>query len=206
MTDKMSPINLKTPLSESDVRSLQVDDNVSITGNIFTGRDRFHHFLFHEKPPKEEIPFTIDGGILYHCGPIIRKKENEYRFISGGPTTSVRLEMYEWLIIKEYGIRAIIGKGGMEGKTLAALKEYGCVYLHTISGAGVYLADRVKKVIDVWKVEEFGEPEAIWLLEVEDFPAIVTMDSHGNSIHERIKEQSTMKAREIFGSPFEVSK
>ncbi len=196
----MAKITLKTPLTESDVRSLKVGDSVFITGNIFTGRDRIHNFLFNKRPGKGDIPFSIECGILYHCGPIIRKKENEYRFISGGPTTSSRLEMFEWQIIKEYGIRAIIGKGGMGEKTLAVLKEFGSVYLHTISGAAVYLADRVKRVMDVWKLDEFGEPEAMWFLEVEDFPAFVTMDAHGNSLHDDIKDRSVEMAKEIMAS------
>ncbi len=196
----MPKISLKTPLSESDVRVLKSGDNITISGNIFTARDRIHNYLYNEKPKPEDIPFVINGGILYHCGPIIRKEDNEYKYISGGPTTSERLEMYEWWVIKEYGIRAIIGKGGMGDKTHDALKEYGCVYLQTISGAAVYLADRVKRVLDVWKLDEFGEPEAMWYLEVQDFPAIVTMDTHGNSLHRDIEKQSSERAKEILSS------
>ncbi len=195
-------MNVTTPLSESDVRSLKIGDSVSITGTIVTARDRLHQFL-HDKNPKEsDIPFDLNGGILYHCGPIIRKRDGEYQFISGGPTTSMRLDMYEWWVIREYSIRAIVGKGGMGEKTRHALKEYGCVYLHTISGAGVYLADRVKRVVDVWKLDEFGEAEAMWCLEVEDFPAIVTMDSHGNSLHDTIRQSSSEKIKDLFNKPY----
>lgn len=185
-----SEVRIKTPLKKEDVLNLKIGDVVLISGQVITGRDRIHRFLFNERPSKNEIPFSLEGAILYHCGPIIRKTDGGYKLIAGGPTTSVRVEMYEPFVIKEYGIRAIIGKGGMGEKTLNAFKECGCVYLHTIGGAAVYLADRVKKIVDGWKIEEFGVPEAMWLFEVEDFPAIVTMDAHGNSLHDEIEKIS----------------
>ncbi|HDH01897.1 MAG TPA: fumarate hydrolyase [Nitrospirae bacterium] len=188
---------LTTPLSEEDAGSLRVGDFVMLNGMLVTGRDRVHKFLFNEKPDSKTIPFELKGAVLYHCGPIIKKEEKGYRLIAGGPTTSQRVEMYEWWVIKEYGLKGIIGKGGMGEKTLRALREEGCVYLHTISGAAVYLADRIKRVVDGWKIEEFGEPEAMWLIEVEDFPAIVTMDAHGNSLHEVINEKSMKVYREL---------
>ena len=188
---------LTTPLSEEDAGSLRVGDFVLLNGMLVTGRDRVHKFLFSEKPDSKSIPFELKGGVLYHCGPIIKKEEQGYRLVAGGPTTSQRVEMYEWWVIKEYGLKGIIGKGGMGEKTLRALREEGCVYLHTISGAAVYLADRITRVVDGWKIEEFGEPEAMWLIEVEDFPAIVTMDAHGNSLHESINEKSMKLYREL---------
>lgn len=198
---------LKTPLSKDEVLSLRVGDIVLINGLIVTGRDKVHKFLVHERPDKKDIPFDLEGGIIYHCGPIIKEQETENRrqrtdhsslkIIASGPTTSIRVEMYEAEVIKTYGIRGIIGKGGMGEKTLNALKEYGCVYLHTISGAAAYLADRIKSVVGGWKVEEFGAPEAMWLLEVEDFPAIVTMDAHGNSLHKDIERGSLERLKEI---------
>jgi len=188
---------LKTPLSEGDVRDLRVGDMVSLSGYIVTGRDRVHKFLFNERPPKSEIPFNLDGSILYHCGPIIRKTEDGYKLIAGGPTTSMRVEMYEHWVIKEYGIRAVMGKGGMGSKTMDALRECGCVYLHTIGGAAVYLADRVKKIVDGWKVEEFGMAEAMWLFDVEGFPAVVTMDAHGNSLHREVEALSADNLRRL---------
>lgn len=181
---------LKTPLSKDDVLGLKIGDMVSISGQIVTGRDRVHKFLFNERPSKNEMPFNLEGSILYHCGPIIRKTDEGYKLIAGGPTTSMRVEMYEPFVIKEYGLRAIIGKGGMGAKTLDALQECGCVYLHAVGGAAVYLADRVKRIIDGYKTEEFGMPEAMWLLEAEDFPAVVTMDAHGNSLHKEIENVS----------------
>lgn len=198
---------LKTPLSKKDVLSLKVGDIVSINGLIVTGRDKVHKFLAHERPDKKDIPFELDGGIIYHCGPIIRGQGTEDReqkkdysslkVIAAGPTTSMRVEMYEADVIKAYSIRGIIGKGGMGNKTLDAMKEYGCVYLHTISGAASYLAERIKGVRDGWKIEEFGAPEAMWLLEVEDFPAIVTMDAYGNSLHSDIEKVSLENLKRI---------
>jgi fumarate hydratase class I len=170
---------------------------VSINGLIVTGRDKVHKFLVYERPDKKDIPFELHGGIIYHCGPIIKKVDDTYKLIAAGPTTSMRVEMYESDVIKAYGIRGIIGKGGMSNKTLNAMREHGCVYFHTISGAAAYLADRVKNVRDGWKIEEFGAAEAMWLLEVENFPAIVTMDAHGNSLHREIEKVSLENLRQI---------
>lgn len=189
---------LKTPLSKDDVLNLKVGDMVLVNGLIVTGRDKVHKFLAHERPDKKDIPFELHGGIIYHCGPIIKKVDDAYNLIAAGPTTSMRVEMYEADVIKTYGIRGIIGKGGMGEKTLNAMKEHGCVYLHTISGAAAYLADRIKDVRDGWKIEEFGAPEAMWLLEVEDFPAIVTIDVRGNSLHRDIEKISLTKLKELF--------
>lgn len=210
VSSQQSAVRIKTPLTKDDVLGLKIGDMVLISGQIVTGRDRVHKFLFNERPSKNEMPFNLEGSILYHCGPIIVKEGNKLqvtstelknrdslvtrhsslKLIAGGPTTSMRVEMYEPFVIKEYGLRAIIGKGGMGAKTLAALQECGCVYLHAVGGAAVYLADKVKRIIDGYKIEEFGMPEAMWLLEVEDFPAVVTMDAHGNSLHKQIEEIS----------------
>lgn len=199
-----SAVRIKTPLKKEDVLNLKIGDMVLISGRVVTGRDRIHKFLFNEKPLKEEIPFELAGAILYHCGPIIRKTEDGYKMIAGGPTTSIRVDMYEPWVIKEYGIRAIIGKGGMGPDTLAALRESGCVYLNAISGAGAYLADRIKHIVDGWKIEEFGVPEAMWLLEIEDFPAVVTMDAHGNSLHKDIENISSEHLRKLLGGKNET--
>ncbi len=195
----LNPKSLNTPLSKEDVLNLKVGDMVLISGQIVTGRDKIHKFLVHERPDKKDIPFELHGGIIYHCGPIIKKIDEKYTLIAAGPTTSMRVEMYEAEVIKTYGIRGIIGKGGMGEKTLNAMKEQGCVYFHTISGAAAYLADRIKSVRDGWKIEEFGAPEAMWLLEAEDFPAIVTMDAHGNSLHRDIEKISLKRLKEIIG-------
>ncbi|HBR21260.1 MAG TPA: fumarate hydrolyase [Nitrospiraceae bacterium] len=189
---------LNLPLSKKDVMGLNAGDVVLINGMIVTGRDKIHKFLFYERPSKKDIPFNLSGTILYHCGPIVipphpplvKGGGGVLRVIASGPTTSIRVETYEHRIISSYGIRGIMGKGGMCERTLDAMKKNGCVYFHTIGGAAAYLADRVKRVVDVWKLEEFGAPEAMWLMEVENFPAIVTMDAYGKSLHNDIVKKS----------------
>lgn len=192
-------VDLRTPLSSEDVLALKAGDLVSISGNLITGRDKIHKYLTEQKPDKKDIPFDLSGAVLYHCGPLIKKTEDGYKIISAGPTTSMRLEMYEASVIKEYNLKGIIGKGGMGEKTLNALKENACVYFQAIGGAGVYLADRIKTVLGVWKIDEFGPAEAMWSLEAEGFPAIVTMDAHGNDIHRKIENMSSKKFSELIG-------
>jgi fumarate hydratase class I len=192
---------IKLPLTEEDVLSLNAGDRVLLSGQVVTGRDKIHRYLFHERPKVKDIPLDLRGTILYHCGPIIRKTREGFRLIAGGPTTSIRVEMYEPQIISDYRIRGIMGKGGMGKKTLQALVDNGCVYLHTISGAAVYLADRIKKVAGVWKLEDFGMAEAMWIFEVEDFPAIVTMDAYGKSLHEEIEKKSLEEFKRLIGIP-----
>jgi tartrate/fumarate subfamily iron-sulfur-dependent hydro-lyase beta chain len=192
---KIKTINL--PMTKEAVLSLHVGDTVLINGKIVTGRDKLHKFLFNEKPSKKEIPFNLDGTIIFHCGPVIRKTKKGFNVISAGPTTSIRMEMYQHQVISEYGLRGVMGKGGMGRKTLDALKKFGCVYLHTIGGAAAYLADRIKRVIDVWKLEEFGYTDAMWVFDVKEFPAIVTMDAHGRSLHEEIEKKSFQEFRKL---------
>jgi fumarate hydratase class I len=194
----MREINLTTPLDEKVIRSLNIGDNIVLSGTIFTARDMMHKYLCDIEPETVSLPFDINGGVLYHCGPIVRMINNINTVISAGPTTSERLEMYEPRMIKRFGLAAIIGKGGMGDATLDALKTQGCVYLQTISGAGVFLADRIKRVLNVWKLDEFGEPEAMWLLEALNFPSVVTMDSKGNSLHKDILNNSARLRDEIF--------
>ena len=181
--------NLSSPISEEAIRELKVGDQVLISGVVFTGRDAVHKYL-HDGG---ELPngVNLDGGILYHCGPVVLKDDNgEWNVTAAGPTTSIREEPYQGDIIKQFGIRGVIGKGGMADKTLAACKEHGAVYLHAIGGAAQVLAERIKKVRNVYFLDEFGSPEAIWELEVDKFPAVVTMDSHGRSLHAEVAEAS----------------
>ncbi len=196
-TVKKERIIINLPLSKKDVMGLNAGDVVLINGMIVTGRDKIHKFLFYERPPKKDIPFNLSGTILYHCGPIVKKSDSGYKIIAAGPTTSIRVETYEHRIISSYGLRGIMGKGGMCERTLDAMKKNGCVYFHTIGGAAAYLADRVKRVVDVWKLEEFGVPEAMWLLEVENFPAIVTMDAYGKSLHNDIAKKSYNEVKRL---------
>lgn len=196
-TGKEKLINL--PMTKKDALSLHVGDMVLVNGKIVTGRDKIHKFLYSERPARVKLPFNLEGTILYHCGPIIKKTRKGFDIIAVGSTTSMRVEMYEHRIISEYGLRGVMGKGGMGKQTLNALKKNHCVYLHTIGGAAAYLAERVKKVIDVWKLREFGSTDAMWLFEVRDFPAIVTMDAHGRSLHERIEKKSYRALMKLIG-------
>ena len=191
-------IKLQLPLTEADVRQLKVGDEVALTGTMVTGRDEAHTWLINDKP--EDVRKLLEGTVIYHCGPVVSKTDGEWKFVAAGPTTSIREEPIQADVVKEYKLRGVIGKGGMGPKTLAGLKEFGAVYLHAIGGAATLLAKSVKKVTDVIKLEEFGVPEAMWVLEVEDFPAVVTMDSHGNSLHTKIKSDSDKIAKELIGN------
>ncbi len=178
-------MKLEFPFTEEKVRALKVGDAVEITGTVFTGRDAVHKYLHEGGTLPEGVSFR--EGIIYHCGPVVIKNAlDEWTVTAAGPTTSIREEPYQGEIIREFGIRAVIGKGGMGDRTLAACREYGCVYLHAIGGAAQVLAECVRKVRNVYFLKEFGSPEAIWELEVSDFPAVVTMDSHGNSLHKEV--------------------
>lgn len=187
---------LTFPFTEEKIRALKVGDEVLVSGVIYTGRDAVHKYL-HEGG---QLPagVSLRDGILYHCGPVVMKQEDgSWKATAAGPTTSIREEPYQWQVIRDFGLRGVIGKGGMGDKTLAACKEHGCVYLHAIGGAAQVLAERIKKVRNVYMMEKFGAPEAIWEFEVEDFPAVVTIDSHGNSLHAEVfaKSKAALVAR-----------
>jgi fumarate hydratase subunit beta len=181
-------IEIRLPVSEEAIRALKVGDEVEITGVMITARDAAHKYLIEE--PGDEVRDLLRGSMIYHCGPVVKKENDVYSFVAAGPTTSSREEPYEAAVIEKFGVRGVIGKGGMGEKTLAACRKFGCVYLHTIGGLAVILAESVKRVLDVHKLEEFGTPEAMWVIEVEKFPAVVTMDSHGNSLHAEVLKKS----------------
>ena len=178
-------ISLTTPLSEETVRNLKVGDEVTISGTLFTGRDAVHKYLHEGGALPPGVSFK--NGILYHCGPVvIQDEQGNWKCVAAGPTTSIREEPYQWQVIRDCGLRGVIGKGGMGERTLAACKEYGCVYLHAVGGAAQVLAECIKRVSNVYFMDKFGAPEAIWQFEVSGFPAIVTMDAHGNSLHKAV--------------------
>ena len=179
---------LTNALSEAQVRELKVGDVVLISGRAYTGRDAVHHHLMSHEPPVD-----LRGAVLYHCGPVVVKEGDGWKVTAAGPTTSIREEPYQADVIKRYGVRAVIGKGGMGPKTLAALSEAGAVYLNAIGGAAQFYARTITSVDGV-SLMEFGTPEAMWHLSIEAFPAIVTMDSHGNSLHKDVEAAS---AREL---------
>ena len=177
-------VALTPPFTEAQMRALKVGDVVLITGEIFTGRDAVHSYLMKNPPPVD-----LNGAALYHCGPVMLKEGGAWTVKAAGPTTSIREEPYEADVLRRYGVRAVIGKGGMGPKTLAALKECGAVYLNGIGGAAQYYARTAEKVLGVYLLE-LGIPEAMWHLKVKDFAAIVTMDAHGNSLHADVEGQT----------------
>ncbi len=183
-------IKLSFPFTEEKIRALKVGDEVLISGTVFTGRDAVHKYLHEggQLPPG----VSLKDGIIYHCGPVMMKQaDGSWKCTAAGPTTSIREEPYQGQIIHDFGVRGVIGKGGMGDRTMAACQQDGCVYLHAIGGAAQVLAECVKKVPNVYFAAEFGAPEAIWELEIEDFPAVVTIDSHGRSLHKEILNSST---------------
>jgi len=178
-------VRLRAPIADEQVRALKVGDVVLVSGRMFTGRDAVHAHLMKHDPPVD-----LRGGVLYHCGPVVAKTgDGNWRVTAAGPTTSIREEPYQADILKRYGVRVVIGKGGMGAKTLAGLKESGAVYLNAVGGAAQFYARCIDRVAGV-SLMEFGTPEAMWHLDVTDFPAIVTMDAHGNSLHRDIEQAS----------------
>ena len=178
-------LKLSSPFTEEKIRALKVGDAVEITGVLFTGRDAVHKYL----AKGGELPAGVDlrNGIIYHCGPVVLKDEaGRWKVVAAGPTTSIREEPYQAGIIEKFGVRGVIGKGGMGDRTLAACQGSGAVYLHAIGGAAQVLAERITAVRNVYLLEKFGSPEAIWELAVERFPVVVTMDSHGRSLHAEV--------------------
>ena len=187
----MAQVRITTPLTEEAARSLRSGDEVLISGTLYTGRDAVHKYLH----GGGALPEGVDlwGGIIYHCGPVVLERDENgaraFTVTAAGPTTSIREEPYQADLIARYGLRGVIGKGGMGLQTLAACREHGAVYLHAIGGAAQVYARCITGVEDVY-LEEFGSPEAIWALSVQEFPAIVTMDAHGGSLHEEVQSRS----------------
>jgi fumarate hydratase class I len=184
-------IRLTTPLSDEAVRALHVGDVILLSGRVYTGRDAVHAHLMKNAPPVD-----LRGTALYHCGPVVKKDGEGWRVTAAGPTTSIREEPYQAEILKRYGVKAVIGKGGMGAKTLAGLQETGAVYLNAVGGAAQFYARCIERVDGV-SLTEFGTPEAMWHLTVRDFPAIVTMDAHGHSLHKDIEGASAQELAAI---------
>lgn len=192
--------DLSIPIPAKDIRALHVGDAVSLNGVIMTGRDAAHKFIVEhfvrrpvapeDRPLYDELKRLLDGGVIYHCGPVVKKNDDgSYAFVAAGPTTSIREEIYQPEVIAHFNLKGVIGKGGMGPNTLKACREHTAVYLHAIGGAAPLIARAVKEVMTVHKIE-FGVPEAMWVIRVESFPAVVTMDSHGQSLHETVLKQS----------------
>ena len=203
-------LRLTTPISDEEIRSLHVGDSVLLNGIIVTGRDAAHKFLIEHYIRKqsddpediallEKLKPLLNGGVIYHCGPVVKKNEDgSWSFVAAGPTTSIREEVYEAEVIKFFNLKGVIGKGGMAGKTLQACHDQPAVYFHAIGGAATLIAQSVKEVVDVYKLE-FGVPEAMWVIRVEDFPVVVTMDSHGQSIHDKVLAESEERFKQLVG-------
>lgn len=205
----MREINL--PFSDEVIRGLHVGDPVLLSGVMLTGRDTAHKwmidtFIRGTRPPQGDdeqvyraIRPLLAGGAIYHCGPVVAGLESgDYRFVAAGPTTSIREEPYQGDVMRHFRIQAVIGKGGMGARTLAACGEVPGVYLHAIGGAATLIAATVRRVSGVYKLH-FGVPEAMWVIEVERFPAVVTMDAHGGSLHAEIESRSRQALEALLG-------
>jgi fumarate hydratase class I len=203
---------LTLPLSPDAVRRLKVGDPVRLSGILLTGRDTAHKWLVETFIRKTRMPVgddldverairpLLEGGAIYHCGPVVAGLETkDYRFVAAGPTTSTREEPYQGDVMRHFQVRAVIGKGGMGPKTLEACGEVPGVYLHAIGGAATLIAQTVTRVIAVHKLD-FGVPEAMWVIEVKDFPAVVTMDAHGRSLHAEIEALSAERLASLIGA------
>ena len=195
----MATVRLTTPLTEEAVRALKAGDDVLISGTMYTGRDAVHKYLAGGGAVPDGV--DLNGAVIYHCGPVVIERgegdDRSFTVKAAGPTTSIREEPYQAGLIGKYGLRGVIGKGGMGAKTLEACSEHGAVYLHAIGGAAQVYAECIERVDDVY-LEEFGSPEAIWVLHVRDFPAIVTMDSHGLSLHADVAAASLSALKGAF--------
>jgi fumarate hydratase subunit beta len=191
-------IEIKLPVSDADIRKLKVGDEVSITGTLITARDAAHKYLIDSDGA--EVRDILNGSMVYHCGPVVKKDASgTYSFVAAGPTTSVRTEPFEPPVIEKYHLRGVIGKGGMGAGTLAACAKFGCVYISALGGLATTLARSVVEVPTVYKLEEFGVPEAMWVIRVKGFPAVVTMDSHMKSLHDDIEAASKKSYERLMG-------
>jgi fumarate hydratase class I len=192
-------IKLQTPLTEAAVRNLRAGDIVLLSGTVFTGRDAVHQYL----NKGGDLPVLKDS-VIYHCGPVVLEEKfpdgsMKYRVVAAGPTTSIREEPYQAGVIARYGVKAVIGKGGMGASTQKACQEHGCVYLHAIGGAAQIYAQCVESVPNVY-LKQFGSPEAVWEMRVKDFPAVVTIDAHGRSMHQEVAADSKSHLQQVLGA------
>jgi fumarate hydratase class I len=197
------------PLSDDIIRDLKVGDPVLLNGIMITGRDAAHKwmvdtFIKKTRQPQgddlevyEAIKPMLAGSVIYHCGPVVAGLDTkQYKFVAAGPTTSIREEPYQGMVMKHFNIKGVIGKGGMGPRTLAACQEVPGVYLHAIGGAASLIAQSVIRVLGVYKLD-FGVPEAMWVTEIRDFPVVVTMDSHGGSLHLSVEAHSKLVLQEL---------
>ncbi|MCE4628533.1 MAG: FumA C-terminus/TtdB family hydratase beta subunit [Desulfurococcales archaeon] len=199
MSGEARVFHLRTPISDEDVEKLRVGDIIYITGIMVTARDEAHKKILEVLERGEKLPIDLRGLVLYHCGPVVRKRpDGTWEVVAAGPTTSMRMESVEAEFIAKTGVKVIVGKGGMGRRTAEAMKKYKAVYAVFTGGAGALAANRIKRVVDVYWLEELGIPEAVWVFEVEEFgPLVVTIDSHGNNYYEKHMEEVRKRAEEI---------
>lgn len=210
----MATYDLTIPISEEVIRALHIGDTVNLSGVIVTGRDAAHKYMVEtlirteavpedEKPVYKELKRLLKESVIYHCGPVVRQRDDgadqggRWEFVAAGPTTSIREEGYEPDVIAHFGLRGVIGKGGMGPKTLRACREHGAAYFHAVGGAASLIADTVEEVVAVHKKEVFGVPEAFWVIQVANLPLVVTMDSHGRSIHNEVEAASKVALKRL---------
>jgi len=191
----MAEYHLETPIDEQTIAGLKAGDIIFLSGTVFTARDEAHMELLEHG----DIPgFDMTGLGLYHCGPVMKNDQGEWKIISAGPTTSFRMESLEPKFLDRFGVKVIIGKGGMGQSTLEALKKHNVVYVSFTGGAGALAAKGLGEVKDVHYLEELGMPEAVWVFEAKDFgPLVVSMDAHGNSLYDTVNENSKKKLEGI---------
>lgn len=189
----VAPIQLTLPLAATAVRALHAGDYVEFTGTLYTGRDALHRYL----AGGGDAPCDLTGTALYHCGPVVIPVTGGWQVTAAGPTTSMREEPYMAAVIRRFGLRGIIGKGGMGAATLAACREHGCAYFHAVGGSAQVLAHAIQQVAGVYFEREFGSPEAMWVMQVRGFPAVVTMDTHGVSLHARTFSDSARNLQRL---------
>ncbi len=193
--------HLRTPIPEEDIRRLKMGDLVYVSGTVITARDEAHLKALELHESSEDPPVDFEGVGVFHCGPIMREVDGEWTVIAAGPTTSARMEIFQDKFIEVFRPAIIIGKGGMGDRTSKACQEYGCAYGAFTGGAALLAAKGIKKVKDVFWLEEFGMPECLWVYETVDFgPMIVTIDTHGNNMTQDVKEGVTARMEEILAS------
>jgi len=197
--NKLAVFKLRTPISEGDVRKLKVNDILFLTGTIVTARDAAHKKALEQFNRGNPLPINLQGLVVFHCGPIVKKDNEKWLIVSAGPTTSTRMEQFEDEFIKAFKVRVVIGKGGMGKKTTEAMKKYGAVYAAFTGGAGVLAAKAIKNVKAVEWLQDLGMAEALWVFEVEEFgPLTVAIDSHGNNLFEEVKKKAEENRTKIY--------
>lgn len=195
----MQEYKIELPVDEKTLKKLKIGDSVYLTGIIYTSRDEAHLKILQMLRKGEKIPVDYRNGAVYHAGPIMKKKNDVWVMVAGGPTTSARMNIIESEFIEKTGTRVIIGKGGMSNDVANTMSRFNCVYLAFTGGAAVLAAKRVKRVLEVHYLEELGMPEAIWVLEVEDFgPLTVGIDTYGRNLFDDVskKVKSNLKKLE----------